>query len=261
MSTLSASVEPFIFNWHPPRRRNLAIAGFLILSLILHAAGFYVFQIVYPPTIALLPPPAHLNLVTSSTEEGRTLLRWVEAEDPALATSTQRPASAKSFALPKIEHVPSYVANEPALKRPPPLTVDLSAPSSQPPGPVPMIRSAPAKKIGVLPTTASFSEEIEKLGKPISTPPKFVASTNEAPESIRFEIAVNNHGEIVYCFALNSSGDPALDEQARKYLALYRFSAESTRNEEALIWGTARIEWGNDVAFPQRPKSTTSSEP
>jgi hypothetical protein len=259
MSMVSASAEPFIFNWGAPRRRNLAIAGFLILSVILHAAGFYVFQIVYPPTIALLPPPAHLNLVTPSTEEGPTLLRWVEAEDPALATSTQRPANAKSFILPKIEHVPSYVANEPALKRPPPLTVDLSAPSSQPPGPVPMIRLAPAKKIGVLPTTASFSEEIDKLGKPTSAPPKFAASTNEAPESIRFEIAVNSHGEIVYCFALNSSGDPALDDQARKYLALCRFS--STSNDEALIWGTARVEWGNDVAFPPLPKSTTPSEP
>jgi hypothetical protein len=261
MSMSSASAEPFIFNWHTPRRRNLAIAGFIILSLILHVAGFYVFQIVYPPTIALLPPPAHLNLVTPSTEEGRTLLRWVEAEDPALATSTQRPSGAKAFILPKIEHVPSYVANEPVLKSPPPLTVDLSAPSSQPPGPVPMIRSAPAKKIGVLPTTASFSETIEKLGQPDSPPPKFAASTNEAPESIRFAIAVNNHGEIVYCFARNSSGDPALDEQARKYLALCRFPATSTNDDEGLIWGTAQIGWGNDVAFPPRPKSTTNSEP
>src|SRR6266446_2091660 len=141
MSILSSSVlEPLIFNWDFPRRRNFAIAGFLVLSLVAHAACFYIFQVVYPPIMALLPPPARLNLITPDSEEGRTLLRWVEAEDPALASRTQRPPEARAYVLPKVEHVPSYVASEPVLKEPPPLVVDLRLPSSQPPGAAPMAR-------------------------------------------------------------------------------------------------------------------------
>jgi hypothetical protein len=268
MSILSSPVEPLIFNWDAPQRRDLAIAGFLALSLVAHATGFYIFQIVYPPTIALLPAPARLNLITPNSEEGRTLLRWVEAEDPALASSTQRPPEAKAFILPKLEHVPSFVANEPALKAPPPLVVDLRVPSSQPPGAVPMTHSRPVQKIGVVPTAVTFSKEIENLGNPVLPLPKFSASTNEPPQAVSFRIGVSGRGEILYCFPLNSSADPALDEQARSYLALARFpprhvlsGAEgSTTSGQSLVWGIASVEWGNDVARPQ-PNPTSTPAP
>src|SRR6266481_7185852 len=138
--TLESVAEPLLFNWDSPRGRKLAITVFLALSFVAHAACFYIFQIVYPPTMALLPPPARLTLITPDSEEGRTLLRWVEAEDPALASRTQRPTEARAYILPKVEHAPSYVASEPVLKEPPPLVVDLRLPSSQPPGAAPMAR-------------------------------------------------------------------------------------------------------------------------
>ncbi|HEV8185617.1 MAG TPA: hypothetical protein VGP40_06640, partial [Chthoniobacterales bacterium] len=72
-----------LFDWSPPRRRKLSIISFIAASTALHALCFYVFQIIYPPTIALLPPPARVNLITAASEEGRVLLRWIEAEDPA----------------------------------------------------------------------------------------------------------------------------------------------------------------------------------
>src|ERR1051326_8632982 len=134
-----AASDSLIFNWESPRRRrSLALAGFLFVSFFAHAAGFYVFQIVYPPTLALLRPPARVNLITSASEQGRSLLQWIEAEDPALISTTRRPPDARPYVLPKIEHLPSYTAVEPALKEPPPLQVDLRVPSSQPPKPVPM---------------------------------------------------------------------------------------------------------------------------
>jgi hypothetical protein len=257
-SILTPSTEPLVFNWSAPRRRNAAIAGFLVASLLVHAAGLYVFQIVYPPTISLLPAPARVNLVTSDSEEGRTLLRWVEAEDPAIASTTRRPPDAKAYALPKLQHVPSYFATEPALKEVPPLVVDLRVPSSYPPGPVPVIHRPAIAAIRAAPTAVVFSNELQGLGAPKFASSSFKASTSEPPQSVRFRIAVSRNGEILYGFALNSSGDPALDEQARNYLALGRFSPRSTNADQSLVWGIATVEWGNDVARPQPASPTTA---
>jgi hypothetical protein len=232
----------------------------LTASFITHAACFYIFQVVYPPTIALLPPPARVNLITAASEEGRTLLRWIEAEDPALASTTRRPADARAYALPNLQHVPSYFATEPALKEAPPKVVDLRAPSSRPPGPVPMMHRQATRAVGVAATSVAFSKEMEGLGAPQFPSPKFSASTNEPPQSVRFRIAVNRGGEVRYCFALNSSGDPALDEQARNYLALSRFPPKATPNDELLVWGIATVEWGNDVAR-LRPTSISAPTP
>jgi hypothetical protein len=55
------------------------------------------------------------------------------------------------------------------------------------------------------------------------------------------------------CFLEKSSGDTALDEQARKYLALCHFSA--IRND--LTWGLVTVEWGNDIVLP--PSTHTES--
>jgi hypothetical protein len=226
-----------------------------VISLLLHAAGFYVFQIVYPPALSLLPPPARVNLITPAAEEGRTILRWIEAEDPALTSKTVRPAEMKTVGLPAVEHIPSYIATEPALKSAPALTVDLRMPSSQPPGAVTMPRLLAPQKLQSLATTISFSAELQKLGAAIVAQPKFIAATNEAPEAITFRIAVGPRGEVLYCFAENSSGDRELDAQARRFLAFCRFPATAGANEP--IWGTAMIEWGNDVVAPAPRPSTT----
>src|SRR5713101_2385953 len=248
------ATEPLLFSWEPPRRRKVAITAFLALSFCGHALCFYIFQIVYPPTVALLPPPARVALITPASEEGRTLLRWIDAEDPALAFTTRRPQETKLRALPKAEHVPSYSAIEPTLKNIPPLERDLRIPSCQPPGVVHFARQKTALPITVAKTSVSFSNELDVFGVPILPEPAFVASNKEMPETIRFRVAVSKLGEIRYCFPVNSSGDSALDEQARLYVAHCRFSqntANAGKADSFLAWGTATIVWGNDIARPQ----------
>jgi len=82
------AAEPLLFSWDSPRRRRTMLAAFLVLSLVAHALCFYVFQIVYPTPVALLPPPARVTFIAPDSEEGRTLLRWIDAEDPAVAFTT-----------------------------------------------------------------------------------------------------------------------------------------------------------------------------
>src|SRR5437867_12764665 len=88
-------VDPLLFSWEPPRRRRAAITAFVALSLIAHALCFYIFQIVYPPTVSLLPPPSRVSVITSNSEEGRTLLRWVVSEYLVLAFKIYMPADAR----------------------------------------------------------------------------------------------------------------------------------------------------------------------
>jgi hypothetical protein len=256
------TAEPLLFSWDSPRRRRAAILAFLALSLLAHAVCFYVFQVVYPPTVTLLPPPARFALITPASEEGRTLLRWIDAEDPAVAFTTHRPADARVRALPKVEYVPSYHAVEPTLKELPPFEVDSRTPDSQPPGAVRLIRQKGAPAAGRIPTSVSFSSELDALGVATMPALKFVASNGETPEPIRFRVAVSRLGEIRYCFPLNSSGDSALDEQARLYLVRCRFVKgvrSDGKSDASLTWGIATVDWGSDIALPQARPSASAT--
>ena len=263
---MNAAVPTLLFNWEGPRRRSLALIGLLIASFFAHVGCFYLFQIVYPPTVSLTPAPQRVNLISANSDEGATLLRWVDAEDPALASTTRRPSDAKRYLLGKIEHVPSYFAIEPTLQAAPPLSVDLRIPSAQPVGPVPLMSRASVKPIGIIPTKVTFSRELESLGQPNFVPTNFQASGNEPTPQAQFRVAVDSQGIVRYCFPLNSSGDAALDEQARQHLALCRFPTRpvpsgvegSTSSADPVLWGIATIEWGNDIV-PASAKPTPSA--
>jgi hypothetical protein len=253
-----STAAPLLFNWGAPRRRSRALIAFLIASLGAHAAGFYVFQVVYPSTVSLTPPPQRVNLINAKTERGATLLQWIDAEDPALVSTTRKPSDARRYLLGKIQHVPSYFASEPTLRAAPPLRLDLRVPSAQPPASVPATPRARVAPVGAAPTTVIFSNEFDRLGQPKFVPTNFKASTKEPPQNAQFRIGVDPQGAVRYCFIENSSGDAALDEQARAYLALCRFPGRSTSNDESLTWGIATIEWGNDLT-PAASKSKPST--
>ena len=246
----ASTTASLLFDWQAPRDRNLAIIGFLVASLAAHAAGFYLLQIVYPPTVSLTPAPQRVNLISANSEQGATLLRWIDAEDPALASTTRKGADARRYLLGKVQHIPSYFAREPALQEAPPLIIDLRIPSAQPPGPVPAPLRARPKPIGVAPTKVTFSNEQGQLGQPKFASTDFKGSTREPPQNAQFRIAVDAGGAVVYCFSLTSSGDAVLDEQARKHLTLGRFPGRTTSAGDALVWGIATVEWGNDIVEP-----------
>jgi hypothetical protein len=259
----ASAVAPLVFSWAPPRKRRRTLVVFLILSLLLHALCFYIFQIVYPPTVALMPPPARVTLISPDDPESLALLRWVEAEDPALTTTTQRLPETKSFLLPPVQHRPSYASHQPKLKTLPPLLPDLSIPSSAAIGPVRLPRmkanaSAPglARK-----TTANFADLPAALGEPVFPDFKFRLTRPDAPANARFRVAIDERGAIRFCFLIESSGDPALDEQARNFLQLCRLKIKEdspVTNGTALFWATATILWGNDLALSAGPSANSS---
>jgi outer membrane biosynthesis protein TonB len=254
------TAEPLLlFNWRPPRSRKVSIALFIALSALLHAVCFYVFQIIYPTAVVLLPPPARVSLITPDSEEGRALLQWIDSEDPALASAPQRPPETRRRSLPRTPHIPSYVAEQPQLKHLPLPQVQVRAPEVDPPAPIaPSSRPSP-HSLGSQPTGVNFSEEFAGRGAPFIPKPDFSAGTRETPQAVRFRIAVAPDGTIRFSLPLNSSGDPALDAQARHHLSMVRFRpVETTTNQAASVWGIATIEWGNDVKRPSEPARALS---
>lgn len=245
-----ASESLLLFNWGPPRPRAQALVIFVAASLLFHLFCIYLFQIVYPPTATALPSPARVSFISGNTEEGRALLRWIESEDPALTSATQRPPESRIGILPKLEQVPSYVNRQPLLKDLPPQSVDLRAPSVFAPGPAPLPAGPNELQLAAIKTMVHFSEEIARLGVPTFPETEFRAATAEATESIRFRVAIGSRGEVRYLFRLNSSGDTALDGQARQHIVLARFPQRSSDNDDSLVWGVATVNWGNDVARP-----------
>jgi hypothetical protein len=262
MNTSAASTDELIFGWERPGRGKWTIAGFLLGSLVLHAFGFYIFQVVYPPAVALLPPPGRVSLIAPNSDEGRLLIRWLEAEDPALASTTQPLAGSKALVIPTIQHAPSYLTRQPALKELPPAPPTLRIPSARPPAPVEQPPKPVPAIAKIAPTVIRFSPEFEALGSAQAPELKFNASGQESPQAAQFRIAVNQNGEVRHCFLHHSSGDAALDEQARKYLALTRFAILNPPSSICadLIWGTATIEWGNDI-LPSSPPNPGPAAP
>lgn len=263
-TALAESKSDLLFNWGPRRRRKRSIVSFVIASFVIHAFGFYLFQIIYPPTVALLPPPGRVGVISATTEEGRQLLRWLEAEDPAVALMTQRPSETKAIMPPKVPHVPSYTGHQPALKPVPPYEPDLRVPSAHPPGPVLPPRTSPSTAPVVAPTTIQFSPEFETFGAPQFPETHFARAGNDPPEGAVFRVAVSAAGDVRYSMIQHSSGDTALDEQARQALAFCRFPSRQNPKSEIendLIWGTANVQWGNDLASAPQPSPAAGKKP
>ena len=123
-----------------------------------------------------------------------------------------------------------------------------------PPEPVPVAPPAATPAPLRAPTTLLFSDDLRDV--PVTHPDlKFRATTREAPESARFRVAVDSLGTIRYAFLEQSSGDAALDEEARQYLALCRFQNPLTKSPmtSGLTWTSATFVFGNDLQLPPSP--------
>jgi hypothetical protein len=243
---MSATAAPLLFQWADPERRRRSLFFFILASALLHALCFYVFQIVYPPAVALLPPPARVSVVSEDDPESRALLHWVEAEDPALASTTQRPPGYRALDLPKLAHVPSFAKHEPALKIIPQAAPDLHIPSSAALGSMPRRRAAAPLPLLSRKTVAVFSDAERSLGAPLLPDFTFHLNRPDAPANVRFRVAIDASGAVRFCFLVESSGDAQLDEQARQFVLLCRFPKRAAA--ASLTWCEAAVLWGNDFA-------------
>lgn len=226
------------------------LLGFIVLSALVHAFGFFLFQTVYPPQAHIAPPPAQVGLLTPGTPEADAILKWINSEDPILAAE---PGKAPVPDLMSLPYVPSYatvharpvMAPAPDEPLPDPAGVSgltLVQISASHPAPSPPAAAHAA-------TGLSFSGDLE--GAALAPLPS-LETLHEAEQGdlqpARYLLGVSDEGEARYVFVQESSGDKTLDAAASALLEQVRFrraaQASDAPGGAPLTWGFATFYWG-----------------
>jgi hypothetical protein len=249
---MNADTPQTSFFWPARRKSSWRLAGLIFLMLFAHSAAFFLFQAATP---TVNPPPRTappVQLLTPYAQDGHrsaeneSLLRWIEAEDPALI------ARVPNVAMPDPIEVPyraSFIA-----KRTPPLRVPPEPPTVQfPPArdALSLIQSGmPARQISheplpPRPTEVSFST---KLAGRLETPPVFKPKgrTAQLVQVSHFLLGVTAEGETRFVFPQKpeSGSVPALEAEAAAFLAGLHFKPDPST---PILWESANIQWGDDI--------------
>ena len=233
-----------IFAWEKPLRFRWAFFGLLMLSAAVHAATFFLFQIVYPPRVTIPPPAPEVNLLLPTSPENRALLRRIEAEDPALIAST-------AGVTPPGLIEPKYHASYESVRTQPRTVAEETAvvPFPSPKDPLAIIRSgAQAGQLASaapppVPTRITFSRDLARRAPTAESAWNFDPRATAPLESATYLIGITDRGEVRYVFLQHSSGEPALDAQIAAQLSRLDFPPA----ESPIAWGMATVAWGDDA--------------
>lgn len=108
--------EALIFQWKHRQKAMFHIAVFLVLSVVLHVFGFYLFQVVYPPAGKVEPVPDRLTVLDPSDPEVHAMMGKIQDRIVFL-----RPASENSELRPSLDDYsirfePTFSNRQPEMK-------------------------------------------------------------------------------------------------------------------------------------------------
>jgi outer membrane biosynthesis protein TonB len=251
----SGNPAPLSFHWAERESGSWWLAIFVLLSLLLHSAAFFLFQGRSPltahsprtaPAIRILTP---YDRVGQILPENEALLRWIATQDPALVASI--PATEPKGLLP-VPYKPSFetVRTLPLGVPPEPPTIAFPPPQD----PLALIRGAMPRS-EPRPMTPAPEPTLVSVSASISTrspadlrfAPKSKADKPVEPTTLL--TAISGGGESRFTFLQQGSGDTALDAEAADFVRSLKFGP----SQESLAWGTMTFFWGDDVqAAPEQ---------
>ncbi len=232
------------FEWPLRGKISPYLPTFFFLSLLLHAFGFYVFQVVYPTHVSIAPPPAVVSFLTPNTPENIALLQWVIAEDPAVVAAPHEVLPTHLLELP---YKPSFAEARSVPRLPATAPEAINFPAAQ--DVLALIGGALKRErfsAPPLPAPASevrFSGDLAPRAPAAGEPLRLAAKSSANLEPARFLAAITPGGEVRFVFLQQSSGDKALDEAAEAHLVRVKFKPA----EGGLIWGMVAFFWGGDA--------------
>jgi hypothetical protein len=244
------------FDWPERERFPLILFCCVFVSLLLHTATFFVFQVVYPQHVTIPPPPPLVSLLTPSDPENAALLRWIAAEDPALV------ASARSVVPPDLLSVP-YRPSFSIPRTAPRGSVETPSPVQYPPArsALTIIASGAERPRPEGPSTLPMRTTLSvssPLAERAVKPPSFhwKQRATQPLQPLKALIGVTDRGEVRFTFLQNSSGDDGIDGEAIRQLEHLSFGGGDT----PIIWAIATVDFGAEayVAAPPELRSRSA---
>lgn len=217
----------------------LCVAG----SLFAHTATFFLFQVVYPQRVTILQPAPHVSLITPSSPENIALLRWVEAEDPALIA---RDNAVTPPALAQVQYRPSFMTPRGTPAGAPVERVkDVAFPPAMdrievtPPG------AGLAAAVSPMPSVSTMRFAGALAGRSLTKNPPLPAPRLAADpvQPTVLLIGVDAQGEIRFPVLQAPCGNSDLDNLAIEHLRQINFAPA----DEAITWGHVTFAWGADA--------------
>ncbi|HEY0790021.1 MAG TPA: hypothetical protein VGD78_03045 [Chthoniobacterales bacterium] len=226
---------PFIFDWRRPRW-DFRLPGLLLLSLLGHLVGFYLFQVVYPSATVLLPTAASVAVLNPGREPDQKVLAWADLADPGALTRPGFRPELVSRLVPKYQ--PSFADARPEFAPIVPESTDRLPPVFGPEG---LLHT---DKPPVQPEMLSFPSRVElddalRSRPSVDAPP--LPPNREYLEPTVLWVGVSEAGKVAFCFPWRSSGRSEADRRADDYVRALRF-----RPANAFTWGKVRVVWGYD---------------
>lgn len=233
-----AAEKSFVFDWSRENRGE-RLPFLLGISLLGHMLCFYLFQVVYPTTTAVLPRSAEVTVLDPNRPQDRGIQEWAESNNPATASAPELNSDLIAKVVPPYHPISST------------LTPEL----------MPMIPPA-VKKAG--PPLVIAPDDLLPLRPPPQNPTKpqsfetrlFIGSTlqDRAPETVlslpptmalspvtSMFIGVGPSGSVDFVFVRQSAGSSELDQKAEKMVKNVRFRPASKTS-----WGVITIRWGSN---------------
>ncbi len=118
---LAASAEDadgFLFSWSRKHPGTFWLWGFLILSLLLHATGFYLFQVVYPSSGRVEPFPSRVLILDEKNPANAILLQELNDRLAFLQPASNGAPGRKKLSDFSVSFRPSFLNRNPPFKKP-----------------------------------------------------------------------------------------------------------------------------------------------
>jgi len=110
--------DELVFSWRRRPPGGFWLWGFLVLSLLLHASGFYLFQVVYPSSGRLEPFPARVLILDNKNAANGTLLQELNDRLVFLQPASTDSESRKSIDDFTVSFRPSFANRTPPFRKP-----------------------------------------------------------------------------------------------------------------------------------------------
>lgn len=210
LATCMDDGDTLVFSWARRHPGVFWMWGFLVLSLLLHATGFYLFQVVYPSSGRLEPFPAQVLILDKKNAANSVLLQELDDRLVFLQPASTDSESRKGIDDFTVSFQPSFAARTPPFREPVPPEA-----APEPSNPPSAASTAPPPKgeptvhrrwsiAGDLSQRALVATQAKSLDDAL-------ASLGEGPEMV-LDMVVSASGEVVQAIVKNGAEHPAADQ-------------------------------------------------